>query len=93
MLGAEDLVPLIVYVVIRSRMATLPAELCYVAEFLPPPLLHGKEGYALTTLQSATHVAIELSDARLGVAVDERGVPRGVRPTDDDAREGEAGYR
>ena len=80
MLGAEDLLPLMVYVVVRSRMSLLPAELAFIAEFLPPAMLYGQEGYALTTMQCACHVALELRDARLGLTIGDDGVPRPAAP-------------
>ncbi|EOD17169.1 hypothetical protein EMIHUDRAFT_631900, partial [Emiliania huxleyi CCMP1516] len=57
-LGAEDLLPITVYVVLRSRVAVLPSELELVAELLPSELAGGREGYALTTMQCACHVLL-----------------------------------
>jgi len=59
-LGADDLLPLSVYVVIRSRMSALPGELLYIASFLPDGHQHGSLGYALTSLQCACRVALDL---------------------------------
>ena len=67
LLGAEDLLPLVVYVLVRSGVERLPAELAFVADFLPQSMQFGKEGYALTTLQCANHVACELPYDRLGL--------------------------
>ena len=58
-LGADDLLPLLVYMVIRARVASLPAELAFVADFLPEGLQHGKEGYALVSLQCACRAALD----------------------------------
>ena len=60
-LGADDLLPLMVYVIVRSRVSSLPAELALVSDFLPAGQLHGREGYALVSLQCATRVACELT--------------------------------
>ena len=60
-LGADDLLPLVVYVVLRSKVASLPAELSFVAEFLGSGLQYGREGYALVSLQCANRVALEVS--------------------------------
>lgn len=57
-LGAEDLLPIMVYVVLRSRAAVLPAELELVSELMPAELAFGREGYALTTMQCACHVLL-----------------------------------
>ena len=50
----------------RSRVASLPAELAYVAEFLDSRLHAGKEGYALVSLQCACRVALERGDGYAG---------------------------
>ena len=60
-LGADDLLPLLVYTVTRSRVTSLPAELAFVCDFLPPGQQHGKEGYALVSLQCACRVAQDLN--------------------------------
>ena len=60
-LGADDLLPLVVYVLVRSRVTALPAELAFVSDFLPGHVLHGKEGYALVSLQCACRVCQELT--------------------------------
>jgi hypothetical protein len=57
-LGAEDLLPIMVYVVLRSRAAVLPAELELISELMPAELAFGCEGYALTTMQCACHVLL-----------------------------------
>jgi hypothetical protein len=60
-LGAEDLLPIMVYVVLRSRAAVLPAELELISELMPAELAFGREGYALTTMQCACHVLLRTS--------------------------------
>ena len=60
-LGADDLLPLVVYVVVRSGIYSLPAELAYVCDFLRAGLIHGQEGYALVSLQCACRVAGDLA--------------------------------
>jgi len=59
-MGADDLLPLLVYTVARSRVTSLPAELAFICDFLPPGQQHGKEGYALVSLQCACRVAQDL---------------------------------
>ena len=41
-LGAEELLPLVAYVLVRSRTAILPAELAFVADFLPEGMANGQ---------------------------------------------------
>ena len=60
-LGADDLLPLLVFVVVRSRVASLPAELAYIADYLPLADQHGQLGYAVTSMQCACRVALELN--------------------------------
>ena len=60
-LGADDLLPLTVYVLIRSRAATLPAELAFIVDYLPEGYQHGSLGYALASVQCACRVALDLS--------------------------------
>ena len=60
-LGADDLLPLVVYVLVRSGIYNLPAELQYVADFLQDALHYGKEGYALVSMQCACRVAADLA--------------------------------
>lgn len=57
-LGAEDLLPIVAYVVLRSRVSVLPAEIDLIAELMPSELAFGGEGYALTTMQCACHVLL-----------------------------------
>lgn len=60
-LCADNLLPLFIYVVVRSGVYSLPAELAYVQDFLGEGLAHGQLGYALVSLQCACHYAQELS--------------------------------
>jgi hypothetical protein len=59
-LSADNLLPLFIYVVVRSGVYSLPAELAYVADFLGEGLVHGQVGYALVSLQCACTYAQEL---------------------------------
>ena len=87
-LGADDLLPLIVYahanaqadadgrtcpgswasghalrryVIVRSCIPSLAAELAFIEDFLPAPMQYGKEGYALVSMQCACRVCQDLS--------------------------------
>ncbi|GAB6021274.1 VPS9 domain containing 1 [Chamberlinius hualienensis] len=52
-MGADDLIPLLSYICIRSRLAVLLSE-CYLLErFISQRNLMGEEGYCLTSLQTA----------------------------------------
>ncbi|KAL1525008.1 hypothetical protein AB1Y20_019884 [Prymnesium parvum] len=59
-LCADELLPLLVYVIIRSRMTTIPAELAYIRALLPEIYQHGSLGYALASFQCACRVALDL---------------------------------
>ncbi|KAM8799234.1 VPS9 domain-containing protein 1 [Eudromia elegans] len=52
-IGADDLLPMLSYVVLRSGLPQLAAECAALEEFIPEGLLIGEEGYCLTSLQSA----------------------------------------
>ncbi|XP_053304939.1 VPS9 domain-containing protein 1 [Spea bombifrons] len=52
-IGADYLLPILVYVVLRSRMSRLLSECAALEEFIHEGYLVGEEGYCLTSLQSA----------------------------------------
>ncbi|EGD78399.1 hypothetical protein PTSG_09467 [Salpingoeca rosetta] len=54
--GADDMLPLIVHIIILSRISLFEAEAEYMWGLLDPALLNGEGGYYLTTLSSAIHV-------------------------------------
>ncbi|XP_025602606.1 protein sprint isoform X5 [Athalia rosae] len=55
-LGADDLLPLLVWVLVRGRVVGAEIEAEYMWGLLHPSLLTGEGGYYLTTLSSAVHV-------------------------------------
>ncbi|XP_033210126.1 protein sprint isoform X2 [Belonocnema kinseyi] len=55
-LGADDLLPLLVWVLVRGRVIDAEIEAEYMWGLLHPSLLTGEGGYYLTTLSSAVHV-------------------------------------
>ncbi|XP_046487963.1 protein sprint isoform X2 [Neodiprion pinetum] len=55
-LGADDLLPLLVWVLVRGRVWGAEVEAEYMWGLLHPSLLTGEGGYYLTTLSSAVHV-------------------------------------
>ncbi|GLH14936.1 Protein sprint [Gryllus bimaculatus] len=55
-LGADDFLPLFVWVLVRSGMVAAEVEAEYMWGLLHPSLLSGEGGYYLTTLSSAVHV-------------------------------------
>lgn len=55
-LGADDLLPLLVWVLVRGRVVGAEVEAEYMWGLLHPSLLTGEGGYYLTTLSSAVHV-------------------------------------
>ncbi|KAM8945957.1 VPS9 domain-containing protein 1 [Pelodytes ibericus] len=52
-IGADYLLPLLVYVVLKSQMSHLLSECAALEEFIHEGYLIGEEGYCLTSLQSA----------------------------------------
>ncbi|PNF41657.1 hypothetical protein B7P43_G07620 [Cryptotermes secundus] len=55
-LGADDFLPLFVWVLVQSGMLAAEIEADYMWGLLHPSLLSGEGGYYLTTLSSAVHV-------------------------------------
>ncbi|OXB78383.1 UNVERIFIED_CONTAM: hypothetical protein H355_009154 [Colinus virginianus] len=52
-IGADELLPLLSYAVLRSALPQLLPECCALEEFIHEGCLLGEEGYCLTSLQSA----------------------------------------
>ncbi|CAI9596099.1 unnamed protein product [Staurois parvus] len=52
-IGADDLLPILAFVVLRSGMSHLVSECAALEEFIYEGYLIGEEGYCLTSLQSA----------------------------------------
>ncbi|XP_005308243.2 VPS9 domain-containing protein 1 isoform X2 [Chrysemys picta bellii] len=52
-IGADDLLPILSYVVLKSNLPQLVAECAALEEFIHEGYLIGEEGYCLTSLQSA----------------------------------------
>lgn len=55
-LSADELLPLIVWVMVRGKFVDAEIEAEYMWGLLHPSLLTGEGGYYLTTLSSAVHV-------------------------------------
>jgi len=55
-LGADDFLPLFVWVLVKTKFVTAEIEAEYMWGLLHPSLLSGEGGYYLTTLSSAVHV-------------------------------------
>lgn len=56
MMGADDFLPVFVWVLVQKGMITAEMEAEYMWGLLHPSLLSGEGGYYLTTLSSAIHV-------------------------------------
>lgn len=56
MLGADDFVPLLVWVLVQGGMVEAEIEAEFMWGLLEPSLLSGEGGYYLTTLFSAVHL-------------------------------------
>lgn len=55
-LGADDFLPIFVWVLVRTGMVAAEIEAEYMWGLLHPSLLSGEGGYYLTTLSSAVNV-------------------------------------
>ncbi|XP_070169330.1 protein sprint isoform X4 [Polyergus mexicanus] len=55
-LGADDLLPLVIWVLVRGKVVDAEIEAEYMWGLLHASLLNGEGGYYLTTLSSAVHV-------------------------------------
>ncbi|XP_067651929.1 VPS9 domain-containing protein 1-like isoform X1 [Haliotis asinina] len=53
--GADDLLPILSYVVVRSQMPQLVSECQAMSEFIHEGYIMGEEGYCLTSLQTAVN--------------------------------------
>uniref|UniRef100_A0A8C8TFK4 VPS9 domain-containing protein n=1 Tax=Peromyscus maniculatus bairdii TaxID=230844 RepID=A0A8C8TFK4_PERMB len=63
--GADDLLPILSFVVLRSGLPQLVSECAALEEFIHEGYLIGEEGYCLTSLQSALSYVELLSQGRL----------------------------
>uniref|UniRef100_K7FR30 VPS9 domain containing 1 n=1 Tax=Pelodiscus sinensis TaxID=13735 RepID=K7FR30_PELSI len=64
--GADDLLPILSYVVLKSNLPQLAAECAALEEFIHEGYLIGEEGYCLTSLQSALSYVESLPGGALG---------------------------
>lgn len=60
-IGADDLVPILSYVIVRSELPLLISELQAVEDFIHDEYLMGEEGYCLISLQNAVQYLESLS--------------------------------
>ncbi|XP_075795939.1 VPS9 domain-containing protein 1 [Pelodiscus sinensis] len=65
-IGADDLLPILSYVVLKSNLPQLAAECAALEEFIHEGYLIGEEGYCLTSLQSALSYVESLPGGALG---------------------------
>ncbi|XP_055001182.1 VPS9 domain-containing protein 1 isoform X2 [Sorex araneus] len=64
--GADDLLPILSFVVLRSGLPQLVSECAALEEFIHEGCLIGEEGYCLTSLQSALSYVEQLPRGALG---------------------------
>ena len=71
--GADDLVPLFVYIMARSELTMPEVEVTYIMELIDQSVLSGEGGYYLTTFAAATSVIRfwEFSDENIARAEQE----------------------
>lgn len=65
-IGADDLLPILSFVVLRSGLPQLVSECAALEEFIHEGYLIGEEGYCLTSLQSALSYVELLPQGALG---------------------------
>uniref|UniRef100_A0A8C3SRY8 VPS9 domain containing 1 n=1 Tax=Chelydra serpentina TaxID=8475 RepID=A0A8C3SRY8_CHESE len=65
-IGADDLLPILSYVVLKSDLPELVAECAALEEFIHEGYLIGEEGYCLTSLQSALSYVESLHRGAMG---------------------------
>ncbi|TRY81860.1 hypothetical protein DNTS_005465 [Danionella cerebrum] len=53
MFGADDFLPMLMYVLVQCDLPQLDSEILYMMELIDPPLLHGEGGYYLTSAYGA----------------------------------------
>ncbi|ELT91783.1 hypothetical protein CAPTEDRAFT_225230 [Capitella teleta] len=61
-IGADDLLPILAYVVIQSRLPQLVSECHALEEFVHEGYLMGEEGYCLTSLQTAVNYVLSINN-------------------------------
>lgn len=66
-LGADDLLPLFIWVVLRSQCPCLYSNCAYIQAFLSPVRLLGQAGYSLVNLESAIAFLTEIGPESLNI--------------------------
>ncbi len=61
-LGADDLLPIMCYVIVRSGLPQIVSECHAMEEFIHEGYLMGEEGYCLTSLQTALGYCLHMKD-------------------------------
>ncbi|XP_006860321.1 PREDICTED: VPS9 domain-containing protein 1 [Chrysochloris asiatica] len=79
-IGADDLLPILSFVVLRSGLPQLVSECAALEEFIHEGYLIGEEGYCLTSLQSALNYVELLPRGALGKRVGDLVVNELVSP-------------
>jgi hypothetical protein len=60
-MGTDDLLPVLTYVVVKTRLPQLVSECIAMEEFIHEGYLMGEEGYCLTTLNTAVLYGVSLA--------------------------------
>lgn len=66
-LGADDLLPLFIWVVLRSQCPYLHSNCAYIQSFLSPVRLIGQAGYSLVNLESAIAFLTDIGPESLNI--------------------------
>lgn len=64
-IGADDLLPILSYVIVRTNLPQIVSECCILEEFIHEGYIMGEEGYCLTSVQTALKYLESLSDSLL----------------------------
>ena len=70
-LGADDLLPLFIWVVLRSQCPCLYSNCAYIQSFLSPVRLMGQAGYSLANLESAIAFLTDIGPESLNIDPEE----------------------
>lgn len=85
-LGADDLLPLMLYVIVRARPRSLLSQLHAMEAFITRDAVNGKYGYFLVTATMAVDYVSTLDVASLKADFQKRAAASGLQFSDDDGK-------
>eukprot|EP01102_Stenamoeba_stenopodia_P011932 TRINITY_DN3703_c0_g1_i1.p1 TRINITY_DN3703_c0_g1~~TRINITY_DN3703_c0_g1_i1.p1 ORF type:complete len:452 (+),score=113.66 TRINITY_DN3703_c0_g1_i1:37-1392(+) len=66
-MGADELLPLFTYVIIKSLVVNLHSESSFMSDFVPEEMMMGQEGYCLATFQAALQHIYQMDEHELSL--------------------------